>query len=77
MGFMGWLLMPPIQGVLWIGQKLAAEAEREIYDAGAIRGRLQELEARYDMGEISEQEYLEAEEILLARLRVAREHAQL
>lgn len=75
MGFMEWLIMPaPVRGVIWIGQKMAAQAEREIYDVGAIRGRLQELETRYDLGEISEEEYLEAEEALLARLRAAREH---
>ncbi len=32
-----------------------------------------ELELRFDMGEIGEEEYLAAEEDLLARLKVARE----
>ena len=74
MGLMEWLVMPaPVWGVIWIGQKLAAQAEREIYDPGAIRGQLEELETRYDLGEITEEEFFEAEEVLLGRLRAARE----
>ena len=77
MGLLNWLTLPaigPIRGVAWIAQKAVDEAEREIYDEETIRGRLQELEMRYDLGEISEEEYLEGEDALLARLRDAREH---
>ena len=64
----------PIDGVAWIAQKLAEHAEDELYDAGAVRGQLTELEMRYDLGEMSEEEFFEAEETLLARLRMIREH---
>ena len=64
----------PIKGVMWIAQKLFEQAEKELYDPGAIRGQLMELELRFDLGEISEEEYLAAEEELLARLRAKREH---
>ena len=49
-------------------------AEAEIYDEGAVRGKLMELEMRFDLGEISEAEYLEAEEFLLSRLKQIREY---
>jgi len=64
----------PLRGVMWIAEKAAEQAEHELYDEGAVRGQLQELELRCDLGEISEEEYLTAEESLLARLRDIREH---
>lgn len=63
----------PIKGVVWIAEQVAEQADRELYDEDKIRSQLMELELRLDMGEISEEEYLEAEEILLERLRVIRE----
>jgi hypothetical protein len=66
-------LLGPIKAVKWIAEKVAEQAERELYDEDALRGQLQELELRYDLGEISEEEYLAAEERLLARIRIIRE----
>ncbi|MBI4770538.1 MAG: gas vesicle protein GvpG [Chloroflexi bacterium] len=63
----------PIWGVVWLARKVAEQAERELYDADAIQGQLMELELRYDLGEIGEEEYLQAEDILLERLRVIRQ----
>lgn len=76
MGFLIDLLTSPVLGpvkaVKWIAEKVAEQAERELYDEDAVRGQLQELELRYDLGEIGEVEYLAAEERLLARLRTIR-----
>jgi hypothetical protein len=66
-------LMGPVKGLTWIAQKIAEQAENELYDAGRIRGQLMELELRLDLEEISEEEYLAAEEILLERLKVVQE----
>jgi hypothetical protein len=66
-------MMGPIKGVIWIAEKLNEQAEKELYGEDAVRGQLMELELRYDLGEISEDEYLAAEEALLARLKVSRE----
>ncbi len=63
----------PIKGVMWVAEQVAEQAERELYNADRVRGELMELELLYDMGEISEEEYLEAEEVLLERLRLIRE----
>jgi len=52
---------------------VAEQAEKELYDEDKVRGQLMELEVRYDLGEISEEEYMAAEEALLERLRVIRE----
>jgi hypothetical protein len=63
----------PIGGTLWIAERLAEQAEREMYNEGAVRGQLMELELRLDMGEISQEEFEQVEAILLERLRVIRE----
>jgi hypothetical protein len=77
MGFLSKLLTfpvtGPIEGVVWITNKLVEQAENELYNEDKLRGQLMELELRFDMGEIGEEEYLAAEEDLLARLKVARE----
>lgn len=71
------LTMPvlgPIRGVIWIAEKVNEQVERKLYDAEAVRGQLMELELRYELEEISEEEYLKAEEALLERLKVIEEH---
>jgi hypothetical protein len=77
MGFLFNLLalpvMGPVKGLTWIAGKVNEQVEKELYSADAVRGKLIELELRLDMGEITEDEYLEAEEALLAQLRVIRE----
>jgi len=64
----------PFRGAMWIVKMLAERAELEMYDEGAVRAQLMELELRYDLKEIDEQEYLAAEEELLAQLKAIREH---
>jgi hypothetical protein len=71
------LLLPvtgPLDGTLWVADKLLEQAEAEIYDDGKVRAQLVELELRLDLGEIDEDAYLAAEELLLARLREIREY---
>jgi hypothetical protein len=71
------LLFPvtgPIDGTLWIAEKLLEQAEGEIYDEGKVRAQMMELELRLDLGEIDEESFLEAEEFLLGRLREIREY---
>ncbi|NEP85337.1 MAG: hypothetical protein F6K39_48985 [Okeania sp. SIO3B3] len=49
--------------------KLTEQAENEYYNEEAVRGHLLQLELSCDMDEISEAEYLAAEETLLQRLQ--------
>ena len=60
--------MGPIKGIVWIAEKVNEQVEKELYDEDKVRGQLMEMELRLDLGEISEEEYLEAEEVLLERL---------
>jgi hypothetical protein len=71
------LLFPvtgPLDGTMWIAEKLLERAEAEIYDEGKVRAQLMELELRLDLGEIEEDEYMATEEFLLERLREIREY---
>ena len=74
------LLTLPILGipmfVQWISEQVNEAVEKELYDEEAVQAELMELELRHDLGEISEQEYMEAEEALLARMKAIREHQQ-
>ncbi len=63
----------PIDGIIWIAEKLLEQAEKELYDEDKVRGQLMELELRYDLGEIDDEEYARAEPILLDLLKVVRE----
>ncbi len=76
MGLLSALAFPvlgPIKGVMWVAEKVGEQAENQIYNADTVHGQLMELELRFDMGEISEAEFNEAEEFLLERLRFIRE----
>ena len=74
------LVTLPILGipmfVKWIGEQINEAVEQELYNEEAVEGELVEWELRYDLGEISEEEYMEGEEALLARLKAIREHKQ-
>ncbi len=62
----------PLKGALWIAEQITEQVEDELYNEERIRAQLIELELRFDLGEISESTYSEAEAALLERLRVAR-----
>lgn len=66
-------VLGPLQGVTWIAKKLAEQADKEIFDPDKVHGKLMELELLYDAGEINDEEYQIAEEVLLGRLRAIRE----
>ncbi len=75
MGLLSGLLtlpLAPVRGTIWIAEQLAAEAARQLADDATIRRELAELEARYELGEIDEHEYVRQEDDLLERLERAR-----
>jgi hypothetical protein len=66
----GLALLPlaPVQGVAWLADRLATEAERQLDDEAAIRAHLADLAAANDRGEISDEDYDVIEEQLLRQL---------
>ena len=66
----------PARLSMWLLRTIAERAEAELYDESNIRRELEELELRHDMGEISEEDFFNAEDTLLERLRESRRRAE-
>ena len=66
----GLLTLPlaPVRGTVWIAEQLLNEAERELSDPALIEEQLDAVEAAYERGDLSEEEYLAIEEELVTRL---------
>ncbi|MBI5188384.1 MAG: gas vesicle protein GvpG [Nitrospirae bacterium] len=62
------LLLLPVKGFFGIFKKIHEMAERELSDEDYIRERLMELQLRFELDEISEEEYTKQEKELMARL---------
>lgn len=62
------ILLAPVKGVAWLAEKLNEIAEKELCDTGRIKEELMALQLRFELDEITEQEYNEKEKELLDRL---------
>ena len=60
--------LAPVRGTIWVAERILEEAERELSDPARIERELDEAQARYERGEISEDELAETEDELLRRL---------
>jgi hypothetical protein len=67
------LPLAPVRGVTWVAEKVAEQAELELYDENRILRELIELEAARDREEISEEQFALYADQLLERLQVGRE----
>jgi len=72
MGFIFDILAAPItlpaRGLTFIFDKITEQVNNELLDDGKVRMQLLELQALLDTGQITEDEFYEAEEELLDRL---------
>ena len=66
------ILLAPLSGLLWVGEKLNEITQREFSDEGLIKEKLMGLQLRFEMDEVSEKEYNKQETELLARLDAIR-----
>ena len=66
------ILLAPIKGLIWLGKKINEVAEKELSDEGRIKEELMQLQLRFEMDEISEEEYNRQEKELLERLDAIR-----
>ena len=67
------LPLAPVRGVAWVAEKVAEQAELELYDEDRILRELIELEAAHDRGELSQERFDAGVDELLERLQVGRE----
>lgn len=66
----------PIKGVAWIGEKLKEKAEAELTDESKVQEELLELQMRFEMDEISEDEYEKGEAKLMKKLEAIRKYKE-
>jgi hypothetical protein len=67
----GLLFLPvagPLRGLQFIAEQIKAQADAELLDEGRVEAELMELSVRFDLGEISEEDYAAQETALLERL---------
>lgn len=62
------ILLAPLKGVIWLGEKINEVTKKDYSGEDCIKERLMELQLRFELDEISEKEYMEQEKELLARL---------
>ncbi len=65
------ILLAPLKGVIWIASKINEAAQQEVSDGGKIKEEMMQLQLRFELDEISEEEYDKQEAELLARLDAA------
>ena len=74
---MGLITLPlaPVRGTMWIAEQLLEQAELELDEETQLRRRLDELVVARDLGELTEEEFEQAEDELIARFDELREPA--
>ena len=66
------ILLAPLNGIIWLGKKINEVAEKEFSDEGLIKEKLMQLQLRFEIDEISEENYNRQEKELLGRLDAIR-----
>jgi len=67
------ILLMPLKGVMWLGDKINEIIEKELSDEGLVKEQLMKLQLQFELDQISEEEYDKQEKELLARLDAIRE----
>ncbi|MBI4743334.1 MAG: gas vesicle protein GvpG [Actinobacteria bacterium] len=66
------ILLSPIKLLVWMGKKIDEIVEKEFSDEGLIKEKLMQLQLRFEMDEMDEEEYNSQEKALLDRLEAIR-----
>ena len=68
--FTGLLTLPlaPVRGVVWLGEQLEREAQRQWSDPAAVQQQLADVDAAYEAGELTEAERDKLQDELVSRL---------
>ncbi len=66
------ILLAPITLPTWIGQRVGEAAYNTLSDDSALRQQLLQLQMRFELGEMEEEEYDRREADLLERIERAR-----
>ena len=63
------ILFAPIKGIIWVGKKIEDMSQEELSDKEKIKEKLMALQLRYELDEITEEEYNQKERELLEYLK--------
>ena len=66
------ILFSPIKLTVWLGEKLRDAAYQEMTDESKVHEALLQLQMRFEMDEISEEEYEKQENQLMQQLEMIR-----
>jgi len=66
------ILLAPLKGLVWIAEKIDEVAEGELSNEDSLMDKLMELQMRFELDEIEEDEYNKLESELLERMDAAR-----
>ena len=70
------ILLAPLQGVIWVAEKLKETAEKTFFDESAVKADLANLQRRFELKQITEEECAKQEDILLQRLEEIRNYKE-
>ena len=70
------ILLAPFKGVIFIAEKINEVILKETSDEGTIKERMMALQLKFEMDEISEEEYDQREDEILQLLERIREEKQ-
>jgi hypothetical protein len=67
--FTGLLTLPlaPVRGTMWVAEKLYEAAEQEADPDVQFRAQLETLQVSYELGELTDEDYEQAEQQLVAQ----------
>jgi uncharacterized membrane protein len=66
----------PVRGITWVGSKLKETAEAELTDESKVQEELLELRMRFEMDEITEEEYEKREAEIMEKLEAIRKYKE-
>jgi len=69
-------LTAPLNGIVWIGEKILERASTELDETENLSKRLLSLQLAFDMGDIPEEEFEEQEEALLLAIQALDDEAK-
>lgn len=70
------VLLAPVTIPAWICKKLYEIGETEFTDTGALHEELLELQMRFELEEMDEEEYMRREAEIMARLEAIRKYKE-
>ena len=59
------ILLAPLKGLIWLGNQIDEVVQKELHNEDRIKEELMELQIKFELGEIDEEEYNKKEKELL------------